>query len=87
MPAGRDTRRRSLFKSLLMDYKRLEEKFSGADSRSFNIFRYAEDIGRDKAMSMLTFHMFIQHRVDKHIVERKFTMFMDDVYKAYRRDV
>lgn len=56
---GRETRRRSLFKSLLMDYKRLEEKFVGADSRKFNIFKYVDDIGRDKAMSMLTFHMFV----------------------------
>jgi len=70
-----------------MEYGKLEEKLQGIDVRTFDIFAFTKEIGREKTLPILGVHFFIQHHLDVYVNERKLAMFFEDVYKKYRRDV
>jgi hypothetical protein len=55
--------------------------------RTFDIFAFTKEIGREKTLPILGVHFFIQHHLDVYVNERKLAMFFEDVYKKYRRDV
>ena len=83
----KDFRRRSTIRTLLTEYGKLEEKLQGIDVRTFDIFAFTKEIGREKTLPILGVHFFIQHHLDVYVNERKLAMFFEDVYKTYRRDV
>ena len=83
----KDFRRRSTIRTLLTEYGKLEEKLQGIDVRTFDIFAFTKEIGREKTLPILGVHFFIQHHLDVYVNERKLAMFFEDVYKKYRRDV
>jgi len=66
-----------------------KEILKNAGSLEFNIFKFSQDIGRDKAFILLPMHFMATLKLDDHldIDEEKFVKFGEQIYSGYRRDV
>ena len=84
---NKDLRRKSTIRTLLTDYERFEEQLSTSTARTFDLFELRDVVGRDRTLHLVSIHIFLEHHLDVFINERKFAMFLDDVYRMYRRDV
>ena len=79
--------RKSTIRTLLHDYQEAEEKLEHLDTREFNLFTFASDIGREKTFQILSIHLYMTHKLDIYINEKKFAIFLGEVYKKYNRAV
>jgi hypothetical protein len=73
--------------TLLTDYGKLEDKLKDIDVRTFDLFAFSNDIGRDRTLPIIGVHLFMQHHLDIYVNERKLAMFFEDIYKTYKRDI
>jgi hypothetical protein len=80
-------RRKSTIRSLLQEYGKLEDKLKDIDCRTFNLFKFTDEIGRTNVLPIMGVHFLMQHHLDVYVNERKLAIFFEDVFKAYRRDV
>lgn len=71
----------------MQEYETFFVDLIDADKRTFNLFKFSEKVGRDKTLPLLTVHLILQHHLDVFINDRKFALFLNEIFRGYRRDV
>ena len=57
------------------------------DHVDFDIFNFAEKVGRPAALPLVATHLFMQHHLFDLLDDTKFEAFVQEIYKGYRRDI
>ena len=57
------------------------------DNIDFDIFNFAEKVGRPAALPLVATHLFMQHHLFDLLDDTKFEAFIQEVFKGYRRDI
>ncbi len=61
--------------------------FDDMKKLSFNIFIFTEKVGRKNSFTLMAWHMMATNNLLCLIDSDKFSRFITDIYKGYRRDV
>ena len=79
-------------RSLYQEYERIEAVLTSPgdlffNSRSFNLFKFADLAGRETTLPLLMVHLFLEHQLIQYVNEQKFSQFLTNVQKTYRKEV